>query len=225
MRVFTQRLSVTDYRRRTAALLALATLGVILAWAGTAVGLGSVVAGGEPTGRVSIAGDDVTVAGERGQPTVVENLSETEAVEVSVTDGQITVVTDERGPLTDDQRERARELARDYVTAYASLERPVEFTVEPVRKMTAGASERYEVDSRNWTTEDGATFTVESHGSVTVTRGEHSVRVEPTGTDATYVEDRAAVRITDRETGELRYTVEVNLANGTVVDITDWQGD
>ena len=113
---FSQRVAVTDLTRRVLALLVLAALGVALAWTGTALGVADAIADSREPGRVNISSDGVTFADEDLQVSLVENLTTTEAVEISATDGRISVTTSDRGPLTAAQRERARAIARENAT-------------------------------------------------------------------------------------------------------------
>lgn len=203
-------------------LAGLALLGVGLAWAGTAVGVSGIITGGETTGEMNVASDSLTFKDASGEVMVRENLSTTETVEISASHGEITVTTDEHVPLTAVQRERAREIARANETMSQSLNEmdDVAVSVEPIKKMSADSATQFDVETESSLNESSGTFTVEGRP---VETDENSVRIGSAQSNVTYVEDRAVVRIRHAATDELRYSVTVDTANSTVVEITDWK--
>jgi phage FluMu protein gp41 len=219
---------VTDFTRRVIVLLGLATLGVALAWTGTALGVGDAIDDSRESGRVDISGDGVTFADKDQQVSLVENLTTTDAVEVSATDGRITVTTSDRGLLTADQRARARKIARENATVARVIEQTgdVRLTVEPIRKLKTTSVDRVEANVNVTTngTADLETYTFESTDDVTVEQDGDSVTVASGQSDAAYVEDEAVVRIRDATTGEASHSAIVDLANGTVIESPDWDG-
>lgn len=216
-----------NHHPRLVVLLALAVLGVSLAWAGTALGVDEAVTGDEPTGEVSIAGSNVTVSSAGENVTVVENLSMGTAVTVSNTDGRITVQTSDGGPLTDQQRADALAIARDNETIQQLLDQMEDsrLSVDPVKRLDRSSAERVSVErvSINTTARnDTQIFTVDSVDDVNVNRSENSVTVEAGESSSNYLEDRAVVRIHDGD-GDLVYSADVGLESGHVVDGTDWR--
>ena len=228
MRSFSQRVIVTDFTRRVIMLLGLATLGVALAWTGTALGVGDAIDDSRESGRVNISSDGVTFADKDQQVSLVENLTGTDAVKVSATDGRITVTTSDRGPLTADQRARAREIARENATVARVIEQTgdVRLTVEPIRKLKTTSVDLVEANVNVTTnsSSDVETYTFETTDDVTVEQDGDSVTVASRQSDASYVEDEAVVRIRNATTGEANHTAIVDLANGTVIESPDWDG-
>ena len=94
-----------------------------------------------------------------------------------------------------------------------------ELSVEPIQQLNTS--------SFNDVSYDVVIEANETNGEVmvwetTADQNESSVTIE---TDPSYVEDRATVRIRhpDRESPhDLKYTVDIDLANETVTDVTDW---
>jgi hypothetical protein len=225
---FSQRVIVTDFTRRVIVLLGLATLGVALAWTGTALGVGDAIDDSREPGRVNISSDGVTFADKDQQVSLVENLTGTDAVEVSATDGRITVTTSDRGPLTAETRARAREIARENATVARVIEQTgdVRLTVEPIKKLKTTSVNRVEANvtvTTNSST-DIETYSFGTVDNVTVEQDEGSVTVKSEDSNASYVDDEAVVEILDATTGEERYSVIVDLANGTVIEGPDREG-
>ena len=225
---FSQRVAVTDLTRRVLALLRLALVGVALAWTGTALGVADAIGDSREPGRVDISNDGVTFADEDLRVSLVENLTTTEAVEISATDGRISVTTSDRGPLTAAQRERARAIARENATVVRILEQTddIELTVEPIRALKTTSLDRVEANVTVTTNSsaDLETYTFESVENVTVEQDEDSVTVASEQSSASYVDGEAAVEIRDAATGETSHSVIVDLANGTVIEGPELDG-
>ncbi|WP_276274111.1 hypothetical protein [Haloarcula litorea] len=214
-------------RSRLLVLVTLTVIGVGLAGGGVAVGLAGPLSTTGPSAEFVVSEGDVTVStGDRSEP-VVENLSGVTEVTIEETDaGQFTVRTRTDSPLTDAERRRARAIATDNATVALALDGmdAYELSVEPVYRVNRTASTRrtFEIRTDSNRTDgvfrgevvDDETGTGDSDGgTVTVERAPD------------HVDDRAVVRVRDPDRGDrhdLRYTVDVNLANGTVTGITDW---
>jgi len=208
-------------RFRLGVLFALGVVGLTVA--GIGVGFGSPTA--EPTGDAAefvVSEENVTFSDRNRTVTVADDLSNATTVEIEATDaGQFRVDAERRQPLTDAERERAAEIARTNRTVQERLAAidSVEITVEPIRKLETTKT----VDLGNATMKN-------TSGNVSVYRFDANTSEESDGSvvvnrDPAYVEDRADVRISDptadRKT-QLKYSVTVDLANGTVTDATDW---
>ncbi len=210
---------------RLVALLALASVGVGTAWAGAALGLGDPIATG-PGGAVSVSGDDVTFSDGDREITVLENVSGTESIEIAAADGRLTVDSEPAAPLTDAERERALEIARDNETVARRLASMDEYdlAVEPIRGIAADSVQQTSVSGSEWTVveaENGTTtrtFDVES-GNVTVDRGDDAVVISPA--EQSYVDDDVTVEISEPDSGAVRYEAQVDLAAERVVVVTD----
>ncbi|WP_053947034.1 hypothetical protein [Halolamina sediminis] len=199
----------------------LALVGVVLAGIGTAFAPNGVVPS-EPGAEFVVGDGNVTVAQSDQSETTVTTLSNVSAVRIDRTNAsRFTVETRERRPLSRDERDRARTIALNNRTVSEAVDDvgAVELTVEPIRKLNTSsiATGQYNVTVD---AEDGGTFTVDlndtdsENGSVTVDRTPN------------YVDDRAVVKIrnsTADAPDDLKYSVTVDLANGTVTDITDWE--
>ena len=217
----------TEIRARLVVLTGLAVLGVALAGVGTAIGVASSVTNSGSAVQFVVTEENVSVSNGSQTETVVDDLSNVRTITIDETaSGRFTVNTEEERPLTDSERERAREIALRNQTVRQRIEPMAEYelVVEPVQELnvssaqlghynTTVAVEGEEASEFTVTTEN--TTTEDQEGSVTLVR-------EPR---TSFVEDRAVVRI--RQPGEserqgLRYTVDVDLSNGNVTGITDW---
>lgn len=217
----------SEVRARILLLVGLAVVGVVLAGVGTAFAPDDAVQP-EPGAAFVVADDNVTVERTNQSETVVANLSNVSAVRIDRTNAsQFTVETREQRPLSPDERERARTIALNNRTVREAVDDvgAVELTVEPIRKLNASSivTEEYNATPQYNVTADaegGDTFTIHLNdtdgedGSVTVNR------------TPDYVDDRAVVKIrnsTEDPPDDLQYSVRVDIANGTVTDITDWE--
>ncbi|OAQ53036.1 hypothetical protein HTG_09400 [Natrinema mahii] len=210
---------------RLIALLALASFGVGTAWAGAAVGLGDPIATGSG-GEFSVSGTDVTFSDGDSEVTVLENVSGTESIEIAAADGRLTVDSEPADPLTDAERDRALEIARDNETVTRRLESMDEYelAVEPIKGIHADSmqqtsislSETTTVEAENGTT--ARTFTGESE-DFTVEREDDAVVVSPA--EQTYAEDDVTVAISEPGSNEPRYEAQVDLEAERVVVVTD----
>ena len=176
--------------------------------------------------RDVVGDDNVTVAQSDQSETTVTTLSNVSAVRIDRANAsRFTVETRERRPLSRDERDRARTIALNNRTVSEAVDSvgAVELTVEPIRKLNTSSivTAEYNV-TRQYNATDAAdddTFAVEMNtdaesGSVTVDRTPE------------YVDDRAVVEIrnsTADAPDDVKYSVKVDLANGTVADITDWE--
>lgn len=212
---------LSDVRARLLVLVGLAVLGVALAGMGTVLGVTGFATDADATARFVVSEDNVTVSDGGEEVTVVENMSDVGAIRIAETDSRhFEVSTETDSPLTDAERERAREIARanDTVARYLADAEGYELAVDPVRKLDLGSVNRTdaslsEADGTN------ASYTIE-----TVTSdGEGGTLVVQR--NSSYAADRAVVRVyrpSDDSRDEQKYSIDVDLANGTVTDITDW---
>lgn len=226
MRAFSQQPHVpSEIRTRLLLLAGLAVVGVALAGVGTAFGADAVF---QPQERAElvVADENLTVEQMDQSETLVTDLSNATEVRIDQENAsRITVVTRERRPLSPAERERAKEIALNNQTVSEAIDgmAAVELTVEPVRKLNAPstATEQYNVsiEAEDGDTVTGDTFTIDLNdtdkesGSVTIDRTPE------------FVDDRVVVEIrdpTEDPPEDLRYTVRVDAANGTVTSVTDW---
>ena len=224
MGVFTQREDMNDVRMRLVVVAVLAAVGVGLAGAGAVLGAGDAIAGGDRMGEVTVAGTNVTVSGSDGEVVLTGNVSETSDLEIVEAGGGITVAQRENEPFTRQERERAIEITRsnETIAAYLETVEDVAFRVEPVEKIDADemqtATVEFDVNGTTGTIASGETVRV---ANVTVEEQDYSVTINR---EPPYVADRAVVRIHGSDGDDPDYSVEVDLANGTVAGVTDWTG-
>ncbi len=176
----------------------------------------------DPSGEFVVADGNITFNSSGESKTVVKNLSKVREVKIEETDtGQFTIQTIEEQPLTVRERERAREitLANQTVNSALSEMDSYEFSVDPIQQINASAFNRVSYDgTTSHETSDGISIIEvsnkkEDYGAITITR------------ESNYVEDRAVVRIRQPDapqSEDLKYSVDVDLKNETVTDITDW---
>jgi len=203
----------------------LAVLGVVgLALAGVTSAIGvTETAAGDVGGEFVVSERNVTYSNAAQERTVIENLSGVEAIEIGRDGtGHFSIRTEEATPLTEVDRERAKRIARTNETVRRALARldGHDLSVEPIRELSTqnvvGVTVEQSNES-NWTNDSAETRTFKVT-NVTYANESGSVVVQR---DPKYVSDRAAVEIRDTD-DEHRYTVYVDLANRTVVDIVNW---
>ena len=217
----------SERHTRLLLLVELAAVGVVLAGVGTAFGVDGVQS--QPSAEFVVADENVTVAQANQSETVVTNFSNVTEVRIDrADDSRFTVETLEQRPLSPTERERAREIALDNQTVSQAVNDVAApgLTVEPIRKLNASRTISRNVsvvagdgDSPAVDAADGDTFVVELDDT---DGGNGAVMVSRT---PDYVADLAVVRVRDRAADpstDLQYTVRVDLANGTVTDVTDW---
>lgn len=207
-------------RTRLLVLVGLGAVSIGLAGIGAGFGMTEPLTSNS-SGEFVVAEDNIKFKSSDESKTVVENLSGVREVNIEETDtGQFTIQTVEERPLTEHERERAREIALTNDTVSAALSEMDSYTisVDPIQQLNASAFNQVSYDSNtSHETNNGITIIEtsekEDHGSVTITR-------EPN-----YVEGHAVVRIRQPDapqSEDLEYSVDVDLVNGTVTDITDW---
>jgi len=205
---------------RLLVLVGLVTVSLGFAGAGAAFGMTEPLTSA-PSNEFVVSEDNITFNASGESETVVENLSYVREVNIEETDtGQFTIRTVEEQPLTNRERDRAREiaLANETVSAALSEMNSYVLSVEPIQQLNASTFNHISYDSNtSHETSDGITIIETSEadddGSVTITR-------EPS-----YVENRVVVRIRQPDapqSEDLQYSVDVDLENETVTDITDW---
>jgi len=227
MRAFAERIPVhRDALRRGVLVVALTAVGVGLALTWSTVGIAdsdpSVTEG--PSIRVD---DDVTVASRDEAVTVIEDVSSVDAVSVRARDdGTIHLESTERGGLNEAERRRALAIARDNETvrqAVASLDDPA-LAVEPVVEIRASSFRTVEIDGTATDVDASGANGAETYAftvnASSVEQDDGTVVVDRT---QEYVDGVASVRLSDERSGETRYTIRVDLAAGTVTDVTNWE--
>ncbi|WP_435066732.1 hypothetical protein [Haloplanus sp. C73] len=223
----------SELRSRLGVLAGLAVLGVVLAVVGTALGLPSSLVTGAPAAQFVVSDERVTLSNSSDDVVLVDNMSNVREIQVETTGrGQFHVRTREEPPITAAERERALEIARTNDTVRQYLD-SAEYTaaVEPVRIYNVSSDKLYTDTvhlnesgiNRKDTDRPVTTYNVtlvpdesnETRGRVT------AVHREPKSPD-----HRAVVQIrrpAAPDHRELTYTIDVDLRNGTITDITDWE--
>ena len=208
----------SNIRSRLAVLLTLAILGVAVAGIGATLGAPSGTTADADT-RFVVTEQNVTVATDQEEVTVTEDMSNVTSVRVrEAAAGQFSVETERAQPLTERERERAKRIARTNETVQTYLaEGEYTLDVDAIQRLDTTAMQ----------VSGNVTERTES-GNVTVIRYE----AEETADDSvvvdrepTYVPNEAVVRLRDptaSERTELKYSVDVDLTNETVTDVTDW---
>jgi len=202
---------------RIAVFLLLFAVGVGLAAAGTAVGIDNPLTDKESDTKFTVVGEGVYVSDNEQETQIVENLSQTSHVEISVTDSGYTVDIEERGgQLSAEQRERAATIARNNETISAYIDSVEEYnlSVEPIEKLDGDDLQQVNLNTTNETRTGNGTirFTVTNEG-------DNSVRIDR---EPTYVDNQATVRLYGPDE-ELRYSVHVDLQMEAIVRLTDWE--
>lgn len=217
----------SEIRTRLVVLAGLAVLGVTLAGVGSALGMTSPFTNSGSSLQFVVNEENVTVSNGGQTETVVNDMSNVRAITVDETaSGHFSVKTDEERPLTDTERERAKEVALNNQSVQAEIESigEYELVVEPVQQLNLSSNQ---VGQYNTTitveNETDGEFTIATENTTSESQDESVTLVRKSETS--YVEDRATVRIrqpsqSDRDA--LKYTIDVDLANGTIIDITDW---
>lgn len=214
----------SEIRARVLLVAGLAVLGVTLAGVGTGLGMTSPLTSPGERPQFVISDESVTWSNAGHNVTLVENMSNVRMIQIEkVGSAQFRVQTEAERPLTATERQRARQIARHnrtVQTALASLENYT-VTVDPIREITVSAEPtgRYNATT-DGSVDTGETFTI-SNATGDNEDGAVVARREPT-----YVADRAVVQIrqpSEPQRHELKYSVRVDLANGTVSAITDWE--
>ncbi|GGN22203.1 hypothetical protein GCM10009021_24600 [Halarchaeum nitratireducens] len=132
--------------------------------------------------------------------------------------------TETESPLTATERRRARQIAlrnQTVRTGLAALENYT-VTVKPIHELTLPSEQagRYNATETDESADTGDVFTI---ATVTSDDGDGTVVVHR---EPAYVTDRAVVQIRQPnapQRHELAYSVRVDLANGTVTMVTDWE--
>ena len=210
----------SNIRSRLAVLLTLAVLGVAVAGIGTTLGAPSGTTAEADT-RFVVTEQNVTVATDEEEVTVTEDMYNVTSVRVEeAAAGQFSVETERAQPLTEKERERAKQIARANETVQTHLaEEEYTLDVDAIQQVETTAMQ----------VSGNVTERTES-GNVTVIR--YEAEAEETADDSvvvdrepTYVPNEAVVRLRDptaSERTELKYSVDVDLTNETVTDVTDW---
>ena len=208
----------SNIRSRLAVLLTLAVLGVAVAGIGATLGAPSSTTADADT-RFVVTEQNVTVATDQEEVTVTDDMANVTSVRVrEAAAGQFSVETERAQPLTERERERAKRIARTNETVQTHLA-DGEYTLD--------VDAIQQVETTAMQVSGNVTERTES-GNVTVIRYE----AEETADDSvvvdrepTYVPNEAVVRLRDptaSERTDLKYSVDVDLTNETVTDVTDW---
>ncbi|WP_135824038.1 hypothetical protein [Halorussus ruber] len=206
-----------DVYRRLLTLVGLAALGVGLAWAGTAIGVGEPVSETGPGVTFAVDEDGVTLSDDRRNVTVMDDLSGVETIAITDAGDRFHIRTETRDSLTNETRDRAIAIARDNRSvrhALADVGR-YELSVEPITKLNSGSARTIEIDDINASAANAsqaATFTVE-----TVSTGDDSKSV--TIDRSPTAETQAVVRANRPGSNETVYAFVVDLTTETVVEV------
>ncbi|WP_132059102.1 hypothetical protein [Halorussus amylolyticus] len=192
----------------------LAVLGVGLAGLGVAVGV-TAPASDDPASEFAFEGEKLTYSGDETNVTILNDTSAVETVEFEANPDAIEVSVAENRPLSESERDRARETAVANSTVQERLDgHDYESSVEPIRKFDANQSVSVSVSGANETSagtdENTTTFTVrddEENDSVIAER--------PT---PSYVPDEAVVRFEHSDAEA--FSVVVDFDSGTVLRIS-----
>jgi hypothetical protein len=212
-----------DLRGRVGLLVGLAVLGASIGWAGTALGYDDPIADGGSQPAFVVTNDTVTFSDGARTVTVLDNLTRAAKVEIATAESGFSV--ERTGPLTDAERQRAREVARANATIrrhLAAMDAPT-LAVEPIRNVpTERVTGTVEIGSGTpngtvRTDESGETDTIRVE-NVTAEESDDSV-ILYRGT--AYAENDVFVELRDARTGEVRYEAQVDLAGERVVVVTE----
>lgn len=213
----------SDVRTRVAVLVALAILGVMAAGIGATLGATAPLADDRSDTQFVVSEQNVTVSGQGQHAEIVDDMSNVTAVEISETDpGHFTIDTQRDRPLSETDRERAKAIARTNDTVRRSLEDldDVTLTVDPIHAVTVNSGQR--IDGNVTLVDGDENVSVVTFDQASVGNRSDSVVVHR---DPAYVEDEAVVRVrqpSENAEPDLKYSIDVDLASGTVTGITDW---
>ncbi|ELZ98118.1 hypothetical protein C440_02683 [Haloferax mucosum ATCC BAA-1512] len=205
----------TEIRSRLAILVVLAVVGVCLAGVGTSFGVGS--AGTGSNAEFVVGADNVTVTNGKENATVVGNISNVSHIEIRRVDStQFQVSAERQTPLNATERKQAVEIARHNETVrQLGVLDDSSITVSPVPKISTGQLTAIDTDN---STGETTTFTARVDTELNETDDGAVVR---RATRDRYVDNRAVVLVDHPETGELQYSITVDLANRSVVSVVD----
>lgn len=210
----------SNIRSRLAVLLTLVVFGVAVAGIGATLGAPSGTTAEADT-RFVVTEQNVTVATDQEEVIVTDDMANVTSVRVEeAAAGQFSVETERVQPLTERERERAKRIARTNETVQTHLaEGEYTLDVDAIQQLDTTAMQ----------VSGNVTERTES-GNVTVIR--YEAEAEETADDSvvvdrepTYVPNEAVVRLRDptaSERTDLKYSVDVDLTNETVTDVTDW---
>jgi len=206
---------------RLLVLVAIGFVGVGVVFVGASLGIHSPVTDTDPGVTLTVSTSNVTLDDGDRSVVLMANIETAKTVEITHSDGRITVRSDD--PLTDRDRTRALDIAQENTTVQIYLDRidGYELEVEPVVRVDSTSVPMRNVDvepvDTNRTNSSGEVHRFEAENT-TVREQRDSVTIHR---NRSYVDNRAVVRIRDRTTEEVRYAVRVDLVDGTVVDITE----
>ena len=211
---------VSTIRSRLALLLTLAVLGVAVAGIGATLGAPSGTTAEADTQFV-VTGQNVTVATDQEEVTVTEDMSNVTSVRVrEAAAGQFSVETERAQPLTERERERAKRIARTNETVQTHLaEARYTLDVDAIQQVETTAMQ---ISNITQTSNSGNVSVYTFNEAETEETADGSVVVDR---EPTYVPNEAVVRLRDptaSERTDLKYSVDVDLTNETVTDVTDW---
>ncbi|WP_241431539.1 hypothetical protein [Natrialba hulunbeirensis] len=202
----------TDVRRTVILLTSLVVIGAILAGAGTVVGMTGILPDGQPATEFQISDENITVTDGDETYVLTNELSTVTAVElVETAPGQYEISTEQTTPFTDQQRAEAISLAteQDPIQQYLADRGDYEITFQPIQEID------WKTD-RLW-----LNGTADSENRIHIeSTSEDSVRIDR---DQNYAEDRASVIVRPHATEPPAYTVDIDMENNAVMEITDWE--
>jgi len=207
-----------DIGPRLVTLLVIGVFGIGFVLVGPSLGIAPPVLDADQGMTVTVSENNVTVDDGGQSAVVAENIETAETIKVTRSEGRITVQRDDS--LTERERTRAREITRSNETVQNHLAEMsgFELAVEPIVRIDDDAIQATNVDSDSVETNDTTSGKIHQfeRENTSVQQQGNSVTIHR---NRSYVADRAVVRIREPNTDEVRYTVRVDLANGTVTDL------
>jgi hypothetical protein len=205
-------------------LVGLAAVGVLLAGAGTALGITQPFVQSESSDEFVVTEHNVTFEAGGHSETVVRNMTHVQDISiVESTDGQFTVNTTEAHPLTALERKQAREIALANETVRTGISSIGDYrvSVDGIRKINDSSFETVSINTTQSEQADGKDYFVIQTNGTASGDGDGAVTIQR---EPNYVEDRASVRLYRLGTDEddLKYSTDVDLAHETVTAVTDW---
>ncbi|SER09676.1 hypothetical protein [Natrinema salaciae] len=186
----------------------LVALSVVFAGVGTSFGQTDPLREGGPTPKFVVSDENVSFADGERTATVVENLSRVGRIEIERRDdGGVHIST-----APDQQRERAKAIATANATVRDRLDEVGDYRLT--------VAHTYRVEAMNATArdagDDAATFELRRDTASSDEDGVVVVERAPAADDGT-----VTLQVEHADSGEVRYSVRVDLTNGTVTQITE----
>ena len=190
----------------------LAVLGVGLAGLGTAIGVPAPTAD-DSASEFAFEDENLTYSDGETEVEILDGTSRIETVEFDYTADGVEVAVDEQRPLSESERNRAREVALENETVRKHLD---DFgdgeyvtTVEPIRKVSATAS----VDINDARPADETVETDGNATAFTVSYDENSDAVVADRVESAYIPGEASVQFKYPDGRSLSVVVDIDAGN------------